>query len=1491
MNEFHKDSAVGPALPPTAPVSEQTIGLPERPSVSDDALRENAVALTQELHHVAPAAATGLKSRLEKLKSRLAEDTRVCKTLVTSSELTPPLELLESMRMFEAVLVEVAATDDEYADVPFAMASDGATPRVLRIAESYVAAAGGIWSPDSLLLYANALQTIDPLYFAEVLLLPGAIKLAQLEFILDRTDEILASGTMPSIEDSPFSAPIHSLRRLNQFDWHLLLEQITVFNRILAEDPANAFAGMDEESRAAYRLRVANLARHANLDEVETAVTALQMARAAAASPVGDPRLARRMSHVGYYLFEEGFVGFSQRIGYHPPPAERMRAFLKRNNEDIYILSISILSLLLITAFILPIVPHHNFVAVAAALLLALLPATQGASDIINNMVTAIFTPRSLPKLDYQKSIPEDAITLVVVPILLINEAQVCDAIDELEARYLSNPDRNLHFALLTDLPDSQERPQHEDRNTLVELATKLTNELNAKYSHEGYGSFFLLHRHRVFNVRQGVWMGWERKRGKLLDLNKLLMGTFDNFPIKAGPVEVLNKVRYVITLDSDTQLPRGTAARMVGAIAHPLNQAIINPRSRIVGAGYGILQPRVGVSVASASRSRLAALFSGETGFDIYTRAVSDVYQDFFGEGIFTGKGIYEVSILHAVLDRRFPPNFLLSHDLIEGAYARAGLATDIEVIDDYPSHYSAHTRRKHRWVRGDWQIIQWLSNRVPSESGQLTKNPVSLISEWKIFDNLRRSLVEPITFVLLVLGWFILPGGPRFWTIVTLMLLLLPVFIQLFFNVGRAILRLSFPQAADGFRTFFSSLGVNLLYLAFLPHQMLLSMDAIVRSLVRRFVTGKRLLEWETAAQSEADRARSTLDTYLQLSPVVAITLASLLVLAHRREAIVAAPVLALWAVAPAIAGWLNAPPRQSVGPLSKEDRGFLEEQGLLIWRYFAEFGGAENHWLIPDNVEERGLHQVRKLSPTNLGMLINARQAALRLGFLTLPEFTQSTLETLQTYDRLEKLQGHIFNWYDIETLRAISPMVVSTVDSGNLAASLYTLHGGALELLKRPLLDPQPFLALSRTLGRIGDSAPALSDFTANTAGMGAAVAWLEQLKTVEVALDTTAVFWQSDEAMMRRNAIMAFVTSHTPWLLPRFAPLFAIVQFRDPDDDLLPSLEHATEYVRRLDFRLNELAASLPENAEEDVAIGELCVLLKDAVVNIEQSVEAAQKIAREAERHADAMRYGFLLVESRQLLSVGFNGETGELYSSCYDLLASEARIASFLAVAKGDIPQRAWFRLDRTHTLVKKRAALLSWTGTMFEYLMPALWMRNYPDTLITRSLESSVAIQRQHVRGIPWGISESGFAKTDPQGRYSYQAWGIPDLALKYAAEDGPVISPYSSFLAMSFARTESLANLRRMARMGWMAAYGFYEAADYTEGESPQLVRSWMAHHQGMSLLAITNLLCDKVVQQWFHANPRVRAAELLLHERPISRQTLKNLEERSANTKDS
>jgi len=785
----------------------------------------------------------------------------------------------------------------------------------------------------------------------------------------------------------------------------------------------------------------------------------------------------------------------------------------------------------------------------------------------------------------------------------------------------------------------------------------------------------------------------------------------------------------------------------------------------------------------------------------------------------------------------------------------------TDVEVIDDYPSQYHAYTRRKHRWIRGDWQILRWLFSPVPDETGQLVPNPISLISQWKILDNLRRSLVEPITFLLLVFGWFFLPGGALYWTLITIALLLLPALVQLGFDLIRATLNGSGLAMRGAFVTFSGTLAMSLIHLTFLAHQMMLSLDAIVRSINRSFFSGKHLLEWETAAQSETSSKKTSLDIYLQISPVVALGIAGLLVMTHRHSLLAAGPVLFLWLVAPFAAAWLNSPPREKEGPLTDADRTFLEEQALRIWRYYADYAGADNHWLVPDHVEEKNFHQVRLLTPTNIGMLVNARLAAYEYGFQTMPEFARTTLGSLASYEQMEKHHGHIFNWYDLITLRPICPVVVSTVDNGNLAASLYTLRAGALDLMSRPLLCLENFLAIGRMEGE-GGLRPA-------TLLQGVHSIWRGTPVWRETKPGTPHEVWLRDEIVRRRVAIRGLVEQYLPWLMPQYA---AFAEAWASEHEMAPSLAGAGAYIA-------EMRAWIAQSGVDSAGLETRL----DSVLRSMQELRGdLQRISDLAERFAEEMDFGFLYVESRRLLSNGYDKGASELHKPCFDLIASEARTAAFLAVAKGDIPQQSWFRLDRSHTLMKGRPVLLSWTATMFEYLMPTLWMRSYPDTLLANSLDAAVQIQIDHVRRIPWGISESGYATTDENGRYFYKAWGIPTIALKYEADDGPVISPYSTFLALPFARREAIANLRRMAGMGWVGEYGFYEAVDYIE-PAPRIVRSWMAHHQGMSLLAVTNVLKNNVFQRWFHANPRVRAAEQLLHEKPLSREALHALEE--------
>ena len=1409
---------------------------------------------------------------------------------------TALLELRANARLLRAAVRAVSDRPQVVARLPrVVLPAQKNEPRIAAVATAYLRAVEGNFSAPAFRDFIHALQAHDPLTLDELWNASAFLKFTLLELLLD--DARLLLRTSDPAPGSLVAVHIKSLRAITHTDWAFLMEPLILFDATLRQDPAQAYAAMDFDSRENYRKRVAFIAWNSDCSEAQVVQAVLVLAREGLKEPTHDPRIQRRRIHVGYYLVDKGFYQLAKRVGFRPPLIERARGMIRAQADSFYITGIELITLLFIAILILLPLPRFNLIQCIVAALVLLMPAMQCAVDLMNNAVTSIFDPVALPKLDFSEGIPAECITLVAVPTLLLNEAQVRSLVNDLEVRYLANNDRHVHFALLTDLPDAVSKPRTNDTNHLVDLAIQLINTLNAKYGSSGNGGFFLLHRHRVYNTRQGVWMGWERKRGKLLDLNKLMAGEFDAFPIKAGPLEALRQVRYVLTLDSDTQLPRGAAARLIGTIAHPLHQAVIDPRLRIVTDGYGILQPRIGVSVRSASRSRLAAIFSGQTGFDIYTRAISDVYQDLYEEGSFTGKGIYEVATLHAVLNQRFPRNALLSHDLIEGAYARAGLASDVELVDDYPSHLNAYSSRKHRWVRGDWQIAQWMFSRVPEESGRWVHNPISEVSRWKILDNLRRSLVEPFTFILFIAGWLGLPGGPLYWTIVPLILLIFPTFVQFSFGLGRALVSGNKGSAGEALSGFWTAALIALLNLIFLPHQALLCLDAIVRSLVRLFITGQRLLEWQTADQAESNSASGTLiNRYFTLTPFVSLAVAALVFFVnprHHHALVVASPILLLWALAPFVTRWLNARPLEQHKRLGSSDQAFLLSHALRIWRYFYEFGGERHNYLIPDNVEEHDLFEAARVSPTNVGLLLNARQAACEFGFLTVPEFSALTHRSLATIDRLEKYRGHLLNWYDTQSLEPLGDApFVSSVDSGNFVASLYTLRTGALALLGQPLLARQLFSGLRaywqmmRQHSKLQDS---MARLTPPLADKSTAV-WLEWLTSAQTAFtaasDQPAAkhkdSWWFTETEHRLREILAHLQDCMPWLLPEYAPLRELPELVIPENACTFTIDDAISFAQQLQNDLLRAKPSFINNASL-LALGErLRASLPIALHNLQSLAADLRGIGERSERLVQETEFAFLADPGRQILSIGFDVRAQKLHEACYDMIASEARIATFLAIARDEIHQQSWFKLGREHTRAFGRYLLLSWTGTTFEYLMPSLWMRSYPDTLISRTLTACVQVQRSFVSSlnIPWGISESGASRKDHLGHYHYQAFGVPQIALWIEATAGPVISPYSSFLALAVDSVAALRNLRRMGSAGWVGAFGFYEAADYSTGSGkPVLVREWMAHHQGMSLLAILNLLRDNVVQRWFHANPEVQATELLLHELPVSKSVIR------------
>ena len=1397
--------------------------------------------------------------------------------------------LYENIRLLHTELQITVGALKPLTRMPHVRTQEGEIiPRILAIGEGFLEAVSCQFTEEKFAVFIEAFQESAVLNLSELWALASTLKLLLLEQIAAR-----GSHFVRGLRSEPrgIGICIRSLRDIGHTTWKEVVEPLILFDRVLREDPAGFYAQMDFDTRDLYRHKLSNIAEHSDFTEMEVARAALDLAREATQHLSVCSREAVRTSHIGYYLVDQGVALLHARVGFRCPLRQRMQAVLRKFPDEWFLLGIGILTCA-ITSAIMLVVPGVGtpFGLVLFSLLALLLPVSQSAVQLMNHLTTSLLPPEILPKLSFAEGIPANCVTVVAIPSLLLNEKQVHGLVEDLEVRFLGNHDPNLHFALLTDLPDSHE-PARED-SPLVDRCAELIHELNEKYAGQGMGSFFLFHRHRVYNTRERVWMGWERKRGKLLELNRFLRAQSDSFPVKVGDLRILRRVRFVIALDSDTELPRGSAQRMIGTLAHPLNSAIIDPERNIVVTGYGILQPRVGVSVQSTARSRLAAIYAGETGLDIYTRAASDPYQDLYREGIYTGKGIYEVDIVQRIFDGRFPRNALLSHDLIEGAYARAGLVSDIEVIEDYPSHYSAYNRRKHRWLRGDWQIAEWLLPRVLDEFGARVKNPISAISRWKIFDNLRRSLVEPSTFLLFVFGWLMSGRTAARWTLATVCILFIPACCQFSLKLFRAVWERNVIDAREALSALYTS-SVSLFFtLTFLAHQTLLSLDAVIRALVRRLITHRRLLEWETAAETELGQRRHTpIDMYLDGMPVLALVLGILVFLVQPRSLAASVPLLLLWGSNKLVSAWLNRPSGAALESPSPKDLHFLRTTALHTWRYFAEFSTEEHNWLIPDNVQQQPPAIAARISPTNLGFLLNARQVACEFGYLTLPEFAEQTLRTLATVAGLKKYRGHLFNWYDTRTLQPLAPWFVSSVDSGNLMASLWTLQQGCREWLRNPLLQSSLFEGFADCVRVLEDCGLFSREELGPCDWEAAPDGWLASLislpdtalkearRVASASNGTRSARWCAEQVVSRVQAIRQALNCYVPWCLPEFADLgnesaISLVSIDKISLELLPN------FIDHLEDELTQVAQSL--SSEQQILCERLRSRLPEARRNVSSLIKDIRIIATEAGKLADEMDFAFLLNRHRKLMSVGFDAGSRQLHPACYDLLGTESRTAVFVAVAKGDIPQQSWFLLGRAHTLDQGRPIMLSWTGTLFEYLMPSLWMRSYPRTLLERSRVAAVRSQQAYAasKGVPWGISESAYTPLDEAGNYQYHAFGLPQLAQRKSELKNLVISPYSTFLALVSDPSGAIRNLRKMSAMGWLGEYGFYEAADYGVTRhrfwqySYELVRCWMAHHQGMSLLALGNLLKGNVVQHWFHSDPRVQATELLLQEKPVA-----------------
>ncbi|KAF0814495.1 N,N'-diacetylchitobiose phosphorylase [Andreprevotia sp. IGB-42] len=1342
------------------------------------------------------------------------------------------------------------------------------------------------------------------------------------------------------------SNSIGSLRVLGAMDWRDFVESLSIVEQTLRADPAGVYPDMAFATRDRYRHATEAIAKRGNFSEGEVANAALAMARAGATAQQGGTQ-PDRTAHVGYYLAGKGLPALEQAAGARLSFGGRLRRKARQWPLALYLGTITAVTLLLTALLLLPTrfaalphwwpvwlpVPEADHMALWWWLPLAalsLLAISQLAAALVNWLVTLLVAPTALPRMDYSEGIPASARTLVVIPTMLTGAASIEDLIEALEVRFLANRDDNLHFGLLTDLRDAPQQTMPGDE-ALVTLAQLRINELNAKYASTpdvAAQIFFLFHRARSWNAQANQWMGYERKRGKLADLNALLRASgvaegSKRFAVIVGNIAPLRSVKYVITLDTDTALPLDAARQMVAAMAHPLNRPQYDVATQSVVDGYGILQPRVAATLQGTHRSRYARMYSGDVGIDPYTRAVSDVYQDVFAEGSFIGKGIYDVDAFEFAVGERFPENRILSHDLLEGCYARAGLLSDVQLYEDYPPRYGSDVSRRHRWIRGDWQLAGWLLRGVPADGARRQRNPLSALSQWKLFDNLRRSLVPAALMLMLVLGWTVLaPAG--LWTAAVLAIVLLPSLCAMLLDFLRkpaeALLVQHVSASAQAAVRRTAQLGYEF---ACLPYEAYYSLDAIGRTVWRMLVSHRHLLEWQTSADSAQPAGRGDFVATLRqmwVAPALALAIALYLVATSPGTLLIAVPILLLWLLAPVLAWWISRPLAQRQAALTAVQTRFLRMLSRRTWAFFDHFVGPDDHWLPPDNYQEYRVAAVaHRTSPTNMGLALLANLSAYDFGYVLSGPLLERTANTLRTMASLERHRGHFYNWYDTQTLQALAPLYISTVDSGNLAGHLLTLRPGLLALLDDSILPPQLYAGLSDPFQILLDTADASAaaamamfwneqdcSFSTQPVTLQAAFSHLQRLASCADALAEKVAATApatlpagSQNANHEQAALQAAKTAEVhewaqalarqchdavaelawlaPWLLQPAAPdtlTQALAGFGGLN--AIPTLYQLSQLVGTSAAEIDALLGAHPASAEQ-AWLAALQQNVQLASQRADTRIACIAQLAAQAGEMA-RMDYDFLYDKTRHLLTIGYNVSDHRADASYYDLLASEARLGCFVAIAQGHLPQESWFALGRLLTGTGGDPVLLSWSGSMFEYLMPLLVMPGYDNTLLDQTCKAAVARQIEYgrQRGVPWGISESGYNTVDVSLDYQYRAFGVPGLGLKRGLAEDLVIAPYATVMALMVAPEAACQNLQRMADRGFVGKYGFFEAIDYTatrqrRGQSHAVVRSFMVHHQGMSLLALDYLLLDKPMQQRFASDRLFQAAMLLLQER--------------------
>lgn len=1106
---------------------------------------------------------------------------------------------------------------------------------------------------------------------------------------------------------------ITSIREISRINFSNLFEKINGVEEILRKDPLGIYEKMDYKTKEYYRNAIKKLSKKTNISEIYIAKKALELSQKA--------KKEKRL-HIGYYLIGRGIPILRASLG--------LKNSKRNKKAKNYLVSIYSITTILTIILWLYLNEKINWLVATLISIISVVPISEICIKILNYILSKIVKPKPIPKLALTEGIPEEYSTMVVVPTILNSKEKVNELFQKLEVYYLANKEENIYFTLLGDCTASQNEKEAVDKE-ITKAGIDKARQLNEKYAKHTNEKFFFLYRNRVWNRGEKCYLGWERKRGMLCQLNEFLLTNDNKFQVNT--IKQKLKIKYVITLDADTNLILGSAKELIGAMAHILNKPVLDKNKMIIVDGHALIQPRVGIDLEESRKSLFSKIYAGAGGTDSYTNAISDIYQDSFDEGIFTGKGIYDLELFHKILCNEFPENKILSHDLLEGNYLRCGLATDILVLDGFPAKYSSYIIRQHRWIRGDWQISGWLKNIITIKNGNKKLNPINSISKFKILDNLRRSLLPITTAMLLIISAIleILKIPNTLITIISIIALTIPTILDILdYIVFKKSLNQQTISAHKNLVKTISGIKASIiraiLEILFLPHKAYIALNAIIKTIYRLNISKQNLLEWMTSEEAEQQNKNSLLEYYKLMIPNLIIGIILIIAtLIYKKLIFIVFGMIFL--IAPIIAWYISQEKHQikEIEKLKNEEIEYCMEIAKRTWKFFEENINEQNNFLPPDNYQEDRKEKIaNRTSPTNIGLGILAVCSSYDLGFISIDKAIDLIEKMLQTIEKLQKLNGHLYNWYNTLNLEPLFPKYISTVDSGNFIGYLYTLKQFIIEEVKQ-------------------------------------------------------------DE---KRNSLLAIVN----------------------------------KLIEDTDFSM--------------------------------------------------------LYDNKKRIFSIGYNVEENKLTDSYYDLLASEARQASLVAIAKKDIPAKHWNSLSRTLTSLNRYKGLISWSGTAFEYLMPNINIKQYEGSLLDESCRFMIMSQKEYAKklGTPWGISEAAFNLRDLSNNYQYKAFGIPWLGLKRGLEDDMVISSYSVFLSMMYDAKGAIENLKKLEEHEMYGEYGFYESIDYTidrlkYGKMYEVVKTYMAHHQGLILLSLNNLLNNNILIERFTKNPEIKAIDILLQER--------------------